>query len=367
MCGIKNSKCKDKDPPEEDLPTSSPTMLIDRLEENSMTSPFLFADMINGKWSVDRNFIYELNPVINCPLNGTVIFKYPNTYHDVVKMASAEHYDNCDFTDSIELSPVSPALADDEERKYDYMTYYHQCSTPGALEYISCSVPGHCLAGQKIAIQTSTSVDVYNEDGSSMVMHVDRISRVLTAMGYSIQADTGFVEMPFGYQTEENAEKTMEWIWCGILHCPDFYDFQADGLDDTEKERDCIGSSNLLLGFIERNKPTPDFEKSEEYYNKAIEVGGTNECAARSYKSKMFLDKGDYEKAVLTAEELCDVCGVGGANDVYGTAVRQAKSEFLVMDSDIVAWPCKEPDNSAATSQASGLISLAFLFLRFIL
>ena len=57
-------------------------------------------------------------------------------------------------------------------------------------------------------------------------------------------------------------------------HCPDFYDLGA-GLNENEKESDCIGSSNLLLGFIERNKPSPDFDKSEEYYDKAIEAGGT--------------------------------------------------------------------------------------------
>ena len=42
---------------------------------------------------------------------------------------------------------------------------------------------------------------------------MDRLSRVLTVMGYNTQPGTGFVEMPLGYQTEEIAEKTMEWIW----------------------------------------------------------------------------------------------------------------------------------------------------------
>lgn len=148
-------------------------------------------------------------------------------------------------------------------------------------------------------------------------------------------------------------------------HCPHFYDL-ADGLNDYEKESDCIGSANLLLGFIERNKPSPDFHKSEEYYNKSIEAGGTNECAARSYKSKMLIDKGDFEQATVVAEQLCQVCGNGAFDDIYGTAVRQAKSEFQSIGSDIVVWPCADPP-SASASHSSGFLSLVFLFLHFLL
>ena len=47
----------------------------------------------------------------------------------------------------------------------------------------------------------------------SMALQVDKLSRILTVMGYTAQPGTGFVEMPLGYQTKEIAEKTMEWIW----------------------------------------------------------------------------------------------------------------------------------------------------------
>lgn len=390
MCGIKGSGCDD-DEEKGDSPTTSPTQIFDRVEENLLTSPFQFVDLVNGQWSIERSFLYELTPVIECPINGTVVFHYPNATHDVVRMASASHYDSCNFNDAIELSPASTPEEDTTNNKsYEYVTYYHHCSTPGALEYISCSIPGHCEAGQKIAIQTSETVDVYEEDSMSMALHVDKLSRILTVMGYTAQPGTGFVEMPLGYQTEEIAEKTMEWIWyvgfrvtkcyvnqrlshpilfipnrCGMDHCPDFYDL-GDGLNDDEKESDCIGSTNLLLGFIERNKPSPDFDKSEEYYDIAIEAGGTNECAARSYKSKMLIDKGDFEQATVVAEELCQVCGNGAFDDIYGTAVRQAKSEFQAIGADVVEWPCADPLSGSA-SRSDGLLSLVFLFLHFLL
>ena len=245
MCGrgIKGSGCKN-DEEKVDAPTAAPTQIFDRLEDNSLTSPFQFVDLVNGQWSVQRSFLYELTPVIQCPINGTVVFHYPNATHDVVKMASASHYETCNFTDAIELSPVSAASENATSNKnYDYVTYYHHCSTPGALEYISCSIPGHCEAGQKISIQTSETVGVYEEASRSMALHVDKLSRVLTVMGYNTQPGTGFVEMPLGYQTEEIAEKTMEWIWyvgfCGrnmlcestfISPCLHFSSFQTTGV-----------------------------------------------------------------------------------------------------------------------------------------
>lgn len=364
MCGIKGSGCVDNTEKEDD-PATLQAQILDRVEENSLTTPFQFVDLVDGKWSVDRSFLYELTPIIQCPINGTIIFHYPNTTHDVVKMASDLHYDTCNFTDAIELSPASlPEEDTTRSKKYEYVTYYHHCSTPGALEYISCSIAGHCEAGQKIAIQTSETVDAYMENSTSMALHVDKLSRVLTVMGYSTQPGTGFVEMPLGYQTEDIAEKTMEWIWCGMDHCPNFYDL-SDGLNDDEDKRDCIGSSNLLLGFIERNKPIPDYNKSAEYYNNAIKVGGTNECAARSYKSKMLLDKGDYEQATLAAEELCQVCGNGTFGDIYGTAVRQARSEFIAIGAG-VEWPCSIPISEGA-SRPHCLLPLLFLLLHFVL
>ena len=353
MCGIKGSLCTDTNEnntteSENDISfTSVSTDLLKRVETNTISQPFAFVDLVDGLWSLTRSGLYQLHPIVHCPINGTVIFYYPNYSHDVVKMADETHYEACNFTESIELSPIAPQMQDDAH-KYPYMTYYHQCKTPGALEYISCSIPGHCEAGQKIAISTSDSTNVY-DDNNTMVLHVDQISRILTVMGYFTEPGCEFAQMPLGYQTEVIAEKTKEWVWCGLEHCPNFNDISVDE-NISSKQDDCIAAGNLLLGFIERSKPIPDFEKSEEYYQKAIDAGGINECAARSYQSKMFLDKKDYFNATKAATVLCQVCGNGAADDLHGVSVRQAKSEF---DAIAAVWPCAEkvaPLSSSAPS-----------------
>ena len=80
----------------------------------------------------------------------------------------------------------------------------------------------------------------------------------------------------------------------------------------------------------------------------------------------MLIDKGDFENATVVAEELCQVCGNGAFDDIYGTAVRQAKSEFQAIASDDLVWPCADPPSGSA-SRSGGFLSLAFLFLHFLL
>merc|ERR1712232_893184 len=123
----------------------------------------------------------------------------------------------------------------------------------------------------------------------------------------------------------------------------DFYDLDAAAIT---KKDDCVGASNTLLGYIDRRKPIPDWEEAEGYYQTAIESGGTNECAARSYISKLFLDKGDYENAKIQADELCLACGNGDYGDPYEASVRQAKSDFDAIG-DAVVWPCPEMSTSS--------------------
>lgn len=344
MCGIKGSLCKDDG-----------KIVVDEaltLEENVFERPFAFVDSVDGLWSIVRQEQYSLNNVIKCPIGGKAIFWYPNFEHDVVLMADQDHYNACDFRGGKLLSPAAI------NENYDFTTYYHPCDVPGQIDYISCSIGNHCGSGQKIVIETSSDIYARNETTQDMNFHVDSLSRILKVLGHASDPVNGIVEMNLGYQTEEIANITKDWIWCGLDHCPEFYDLggSAQNLND-----DCVGAANTLLGFIERKKPIPDYTMSEKYYRIAIDAGGLSECDARSYLTKMFLDKGDFENATTNGAELCQVCGNGNFDDPYGPSVRQARNAFEHSPLD---WPCPQV-MAASSSPVHDVSLLLFLFVLF--
>ena len=59
---------------------------------------------------------------------------------------------------------------------------------------------------------------------------------------------TGFLTMDRGYQTEELAKQTLEWMWCAFDHCPQF----ANIWDENEviTKEDCEGTVYILMGFV---------------------------------------------------------------------------------------------------------------------
>jgi hypothetical protein len=106
------------------------------------------------------------------------------------------------------------------------------------------------------------------------------------------------------------------------------------------------------MGYVSRKRPIPQWSKAEYYYNKAIDTKGTYECDARSYLTELYLQKGDYETAVLKADELCSACGKGVESDPYGNSVRQVRSTF---DSLGVEWPTTGPCGTETFATSAGL------------
>jgi len=91
------------------------------------------------------------------------------------------------------------------------------------------------------------------------------------------------------------------------------------------------------MGFVSRKRPIPRWNASEIYYRIAIEKGGRNKCAVRSYLTKMFHDFGDNTSAFHEAEQLCLRCGTGYNLDPCGDVVRKTRAEFSSIDSSL--WP----------------------------
>ena len=182
---------------------------------------------MTGTWS---HYSSYTTPV-HCGINGVVYFHWYANWHNLIRMASAAHYDTCDFTGSTTIVPLGTT---DETAQY-----YLPCSTPGETLYLSCSVGTHCVQGQKVTVsalrqlararslpaqrvarrgggvafspQVHVSSTQYAVDPSgATVIHVKSLARVMSLLGSRTDASTGFSYLDRGYQAESLATTTLE-------------------------------------------------------------------------------------------------------------------------------------------------------------
>lgn len=300
-CGLKNSLCQDG--------------IVER-DVDPLEARFSFVDGDTGLWELGLDY-----GNITCPVGGMVVFHFPVGMHDIVQVPSKEDWDACDLNNSRYLVPL---LVEDtignstssREHPFEDVTYYYNCSEPGEIAYLTCSVPGHCDANQKVTIQTSETEYAYNRTTGNWTLHVDSLSRVLRLLGYR-QSSEGLTVMDRGYQTEELADVTTNLIWCALDHCPEF----AHDFDPSASLEDCESIVLTLMGFVSRKRPIPQWNVSEDYYKRAIEKGGSNVCTAQSYLTQLYLTKGRWEDASSALSSLCFSC----QNE--SSLIRQAQIE----------------------------------------
>lgn len=157
--------------------------------------------------------------------------------------------------------------------------------------------------------------------------------------------------MDHGYQTEALAEQTLELIWCALDHCPGpALEFNPDSTI-----AECESVLYTLMGFVSRKRPVPQWDRAEEYYNKAILRGGSNLCAAQSYLTQLYWSRGpDFiEQAQNQTIVLCKACA---ASDPL--LVLQAKQEFEKQG--FGTWPaleCANADTTLSSSSATPLFA----------
>ena len=194
--------------------------------------------------------------------------------HDLVLMASATHYDTCDFTGSQTLVPLAAESG--------IASYYLPCSETGSQLYLTCSVPGHCAAGQKLSVRVSTSSRVFSTtDPSQILLHSDSLARVMTLLGYRVESN-GFVFLDRGFSTEASANVSLELVWCLEAHCPSV----AWDWNPTATNASCLADVYNLGGFLSRRRPLPQYEHAEQYYLIALGHVPTH-CPSLSYLSQL--------------------------------------------------------------------------------
>ena len=264
---------------------------------------------------------------INCAIDGYVYFQWYAASHDIQLMASEAAYESCDFSGAVTLQPLNAPA-----NLLGYSSYYMPCTTPGAVQYLSCSVSDHCARGQKLTVFTSPTEYAINTSTSppTTLLHSDSLADVMTLLGHRIDESTGFSYIERGFQTEASATVSLELIWCLEAHCPtSALDFQLSATATS-----CLAQVYNLGGYIMRKRPTPDFAHAEQYYLTALSHEPTH-CPTLEYLSELYLMTSNAYNASATALRLCSTCGTSSS------VTLQAKHAFDVTYPNVVGWPCQ--------------------------
>ena len=255
-----------------------------------ITTRFVFADGEggDGEWSASQVNVAKYATPRSCPKGGFVAFKWKPGTHDVVLMKSRTHFDKCDFTGATTLAPAGSGSST--------QSFFYDCTIPGSA-YLSCSIPGHCAAGQKLEVVTSASASVFGS-GGEVLLHSRSLKQVMTLLNAPA--------MDTGYQTEAQAHHTLEAIWCLEDHCPDSAtDWQAEAT-----KASCRADVHNLAGLVSRKKPQADFAKARTYYDEALAFD-PNHCPTLAYLTELNVQTSNASGAATTAGLVCAACGSG--------------------------------------------------------
>jgi hypothetical protein len=333
-CGLKNSGCR----PDLNVTTS--------IFDDPLAQRFSFVDGMTGLWTVGHN---EYATTLSCPVGGLIVFHYP-VDNDIVQLPSRQYYESCHVneTNVILLSPNHNSSA---SSLFPETTYYFNCTQPGVTSYLTSSVPGQCAMGQRIAIETSDTAYTYNATTGTSV------TRLLVLLGYrKDKDDPSYYIMDRGFQTEALANATVELIRSALDECPMANDFtNSNNNSNSHAKDDCEAIVYTLLGYVSRKRPVPQWDEAVEYYNEAIQRGGPNECAARSYLTQLYLNqRTNRTQALAEIMALCTLCN----NDDDALLIQQAKREYerLGIESSWLEWPeaiCADAPQSYTSSSGA--------------
>lgn len=131
-------------------------------------------------------------------------------------------------------------------------------------------------------------------------------------------------------------ERSKAYLWCMInhtVHCdhdemscpchdagPTFEEWGADR---------CLSEVYELLGFSHRKQIDPDFEKSRDYYDKALDLA-PHSCEARSYYAELAATVEDQANASQALDIACSLCGA--SHDFVQPPIALYAERFVEVD-----------------------------------
>ena len=270
-------------------PSSAPASPV----ATASNTRFVFADGTDGtgSWAAHGSVLKAYEKPRGCPVGGFVAFQWTGL-HDVVKMKSKAHMESCNFEGATQLAGVGNG---------GNQSFYYECTTPGEKAFMACSVGDHCKRGQKLEVRTSNDPwgRVKNADGS-VKLHAQSLKDVMRLLNAPA--------MDAGFQTESQAEHTLEVIWCLESHCPG----SAEDWDAEATKASCQADVHNLAGYVSRKRPKPKLSLARSYYEEALAYHPTH-CPALQYLTELNLQTSNTSGAEATARALCTKCGASFA------------------------------------------------------
>jgi len=284
-----------------------------------------------GLWSTYTDILPKYTSGVRCAIGGVVFFKWEKARsHDLVQLASQDHYNSCDFSGAVSLVAATSGSGT--------QSYTYQCETPGEAIYLACSVGNHCNMGQKVALTTSADVRVHPApDG----VHMASLAAVMHVLNYP-SMDTGF-------GTEAQANATLELIWCLEAHCAPSGGSARDFHPDAT-EASCLADVHNLAGYVTRSRPQPNYPLALQYYDDALANVPTH-CPTLEYRTELFLQTGNASAAVEAALRLCAACGPASEVVVLAKAAFTARpiAAFPTAGCDAMQPPPSPPSPPPST------------------
>ena len=238
--------------------------------------------------------------MVTCPLDSMVRIQWEQTEttHDVWEVPGDAEFAACDFN-AVGATRLSAVGA--KSGQVDIT-----CDGSVGPRYFSCSMGDACDKGlQRIRIHTTDPsktaalrLKSYQENGvtrthSSLAKVFEEHLIHLTYNGHTLDSDVEADEILAQLRSvATNApESCSDWI-------------------KNPTENECKAFAFTDMGFIERIRPTPNFDRADENYAQAIELdNGLYACAAQAYRTELMLAQSKSEEVVDEQfKAVCSAC-----------------------------------------------------------
>ena len=278
------------------------------------------ASMTNGRTSNSSH------PTVLCPVGSQVAFKWRNSpnlgarrgtgIRDLVEMASAQHYDDCNFADSQTI--VAPNASTSPR------VHYLPCSTVGSVHHLSCSVgtdddgsetisenlppglsaeeastPSQCAEGARVRVQVVAPLSALPAQTS--------LGALMALMGSAAAAasphDLGPEGLIFGFDTETVASATLELLRSLLPACPT----SALDFDPSATNASCRATVHVLTAIVEHGRPASRSAAASSVLQEALHLATPGSWASCFAQSQRYLAASDDADARVQATALCSM------------------------------------------------------------
>ena len=231
--------------------------------------------------------------------------------HDVWSLPNEAAYTSCDFTGAAQqLVPPGSTCG-----------HTFSCTTPGVF-YFACNVGAACTNGLqrvRVIVTDKSKVSTLKTQQPGLETLADVMAGDLVPVAYAAVGTEKAL-------TDVRADSINTKLTAIIQHSPaSCSDWLIPSLLDDDT---CKAYVHTDLGYIARTRPTPDYAAALQHYNDALLLKA-NFCLALSYKTELYIAKGEKDNANTAFRLACDACGTNTL-DMTDVRLSYGKKDWSV-------------------------------------